>query len=111
MADLFFGRTLSQLSSFVLIVVLGFSSLHYGSFNGIGSDEPHQLAIFFVLMLLLRIYHQPLNETNPWKWGLLAGVSIAAAYLIRPVRFSFAMRCVHLNFSKIAGRPRFSLQF
>jgi hypothetical protein len=44
-----------------------------------------------VLLLLLHIYDRRLNETNPWKWGLLAGFGIAGAYLIRPFGLAFLL--------------------
>jgi len=88
---LFARRSLRQISSFLLILSLGLSALYFGSFNAIGSDAPYQLAAFLVLLLLLRIYDRRLNETDPWKWGLLAGFSIACAYLIRPFGLAFLL--------------------
>ncbi|MGO9228509.1 MAG: glycosyltransferase family 39 protein [Bryobacteraceae bacterium] len=83
-AYLYARRTLPQIDCLLLIVVMGFSLQFLGLFNNLGSDSPYQLASLFVLLLLLRIYDRRLNETKPWKWGLLAGVCIAGAYLIRP---------------------------
>ena len=82
---LFARRTLPAFSSLLLIVALGFSTLYLAFYNAIGSDAPYQLASFLALLLLLRIYDRRLNETSPWKWGLLAGLCTAAAYLIRPI--------------------------
>src|ERR1035438_5594443 len=86
---LYARRTLSQVYSLLLIVALGYSLLFVSIFDGFGSDAPYQLVSFLVLLLLLRIYDWRLNETNPWKWGLLAGFSIAGAYLIRPFGLAF----------------------
>ena len=84
-------RTVTPVYSLLLIVSLGFSTLFLEYFDGIGSDAPYQLVSFLVLLLLLRIYDRRLNETDPWKWGLLAGLSIAGAYLIRPVGLAFLL--------------------
>ena len=88
---LYARRTLPPVYSLVLIVALGFSTLFYANFDGLGSDAPYQLVSYFVLLLLLHIYGQRLNETDPWKWGLLAGLGIAAAYLIRPFGLAFLL--------------------
>jgi hypothetical protein len=88
---LYARRTLPQVYSLLLIVALGFSAMFLGSLDVLGSDAPYQLVSFLVLLLLLRIYDQRLNETNPWKWGLLAGFSIAGAYLIRPFGLAFLL--------------------
>jgi hypothetical protein len=88
---LYARRSLPPLSSLLLIVALGFSMLFLVNFDGIGSDAPYQLVSFLVLLLLLRIYDLRLNETGPWKWGLLAGFSMAAAYLIRPLGIAFLL--------------------
>jgi len=84
-------RTLPPLYSLLLIVSLGFSTLFLGIFDMIGSDAPYQLVSFRVLLLLLHIYDRRLNETNSWKWGLLAGFSIAGAYFIRPFGLAFLL--------------------
>ena len=84
-------RTLPQVYSLLLIVALGFSTLFLSNFDGFGSDAPHQFVSFLVLLLLLRIYDRRLHETSPWKWGLLAGFSIAVAYLIRPFGLAFLL--------------------
>jgi 4-amino-4-deoxy-L-arabinose transferase-like glycosyltransferase len=88
---LFARRTLSQTGSLLLTVALSFSTLFLAEADGIGSDAPYQLVSFLVLLLLLRIYDRRLNETSPWKWGALAGLSIAAAYLIRPFGLAFVL--------------------
>jgi len=88
---LYARRTLPPAYSLLLIVALGFSTLFLAIFDGFGSDTPYQLVSFLVLLLLLRIYDRRLNETHPWKWGLLAGLSIAAAYLIRPLGLAFLL--------------------
>ena len=72
-------------------MALGLSTLFFANFDTIGSDAPYQLVSYLVLILLLRIYDRRLNETNPWKWGLLAGLSIAGAYLIRPFGLAFLL--------------------
>ncbi len=90
---LYARRTLPPVYSLLLIVALGFSTLFLTNFDEIGSDAPYQLVSFLVLLLILRIYDRHLDETNPWKWGLLAGFSIAGAYLIRPVGLSFLLAC------------------
>jgi hypothetical protein len=90
-AYLFARKTLSPVCSLVLIVSLGFSWLFLANFNAIGSDAPYELVSLLVLLLLLRIYEQRLNETDPWTWGLWAGLSIAAAYLIRPIGLTFLL--------------------
>jgi len=77
-------RSLSQLSSLVIILALGFSFLYLTNYNLIQSDAPYQLASMSVLVFLLRIYDKRRNETNPWLWGFLAALAITAAYLIRP---------------------------
>ena len=84
-------RTLPPLYSLLLIVALGFSTLFLSNFDGFGSDAPYQFVSFLVLLLLLHIYDRRLNETNPWKWGLLAGFGIAGAYLIRPFGLAFLL--------------------
>jgi len=96
-AYLFARRTLSALGSLVLIVALGFSWLFMAHFNSIGSDAPYELVSLLVLLLLLRIYDQRLNETSPWKWGLWAGMSIVAAYLIRPFGLAFLVAVAFLE--------------
>jgi len=88
-AYLFARKTLSQVCSLVLIVALGFSWLFMANFNVIGSDAPYELVSLLVLLLLLRIYERGLNETNPWTWGLWAGLSMAGAYLVRPFGIAF----------------------
>jgi hypothetical protein len=88
-AYLFARRTLAPFSSLILIVALGFSWLFFLNFDVIGSDAPFELVSLLVLLLLLRIYDQKLNETNPWMWGLCAGLSMAGAYLIRPFGLAF----------------------
>lgn len=88
---LYARRSLPPASSLLLIVALGFSTLFLANFDAIGSDAPYQLVSFLVLLLLLRIYDRRLNETSPWKWGLLAGFSIAGAYLIRPFGLAFLL--------------------
>ncbi len=86
---LYARRTLPPAGSFLIIVAFGFSMLFLELFDGFGSDAPYQLVSFLLLLLLLRIYDRRLNETDPWKWGLLAGFGIAGAYLIRPVGLAF----------------------
>ncbi|MGB9458227.1 MAG: glycosyltransferase family 39 protein [Bryobacteraceae bacterium] len=88
---LYARRTLPPVHSLLLIVAFGFSALFLADFDAFGSDAPYQLASFLVLLLLLRICDRRLNETNPWKWGLLAGFSIAGAYLIRPIGLAFLL--------------------
>jgi hypothetical protein len=88
---LYARRTLPPVYSLLLIFALGFSTLFLANFDGFGSDAPYQLVSFLVLLLLLRIYDRRLDETNPWKWGLLAGFSIAGAYLIRPFGLAFLL--------------------
>jgi len=95
---LYARRTLPPVYSLLLIVALGFSALFFANFDGFGSDAPYQLVSFFVLLLLLRIYGRRLNETNPWKWGLLAGFGIAGAYLIRPVGLAFLLAAAGTEF-------------
>jgi len=84
-------RTVPVLASLLLIVALGFSTLFLVNADVIGSDAPYLLASSLVLLLLLSIYEQHLDETKPWKWGLIAGLGIAAAYLIRPVGLAFLL--------------------
>ena len=88
---LYARRTLPPGYSLLTIVALGFSALFLTNFDVIGSDAPYQLVSFLVLLLLLRIYDRRLNETSPWKWGFLAGLGIAGAYLIRPVGLAFLL--------------------
>jgi len=77
-------RDLPQVHSLLLIVALGLSALFFAIFDTIGSDALYQLVSFLVLLLLLRISDRQLQEAGPWKWGLLAGMGAAAAYLVRP---------------------------
>ncbi|MGO9010843.1 MAG: hypothetical protein ACLQPN_12145 [Bryobacteraceae bacterium] len=88
---LYARRTLPPVYSLVLIVAFGFSTMFLESYDAFGSDAPYQFVSFLVLLLLLRIYDRRLNETNPWKWGLLAGFSIAGVYLIRPIGLAFLL--------------------
>jgi hypothetical protein len=88
---LYARRTLPPIYSLLLTAALAFSTLFLGNFDVIGSDAPYQLVSFLVLLLLLRVYDKGLHESNPWKWGLLAGFSIAGAYLIRPVGLAFLL--------------------
>lgn len=90
-AYLFARKTLTPVSSLVLILSLGFSWLFVGNFDTLGSDAPYELVSLLVLLLLLRIYDRRLNETNSWTWGLWAGLSMAGAYLIRPVGLAFLL--------------------
>ncbi len=84
-------KTLTSLCSLILIVALGFSWLFLGNFDGIGSDAPYELVSLLVLLFLLRIYEQRLDQTNPWTWGLWAGLAMAGAYLIRPFGLAFLL--------------------
>jgi hypothetical protein len=88
---LYARRTLTPACSLILIVALGFSTLYLANFDGIGSDAPYQLVSFLVLLVLLRIRDQGLDDTSPWRWGLLAGFGMAAAYLIRPFGLAFLL--------------------
>jgi len=90
-AYLFARQTLSRVASLILIVALGFSWFFLTNFDSIGSDAPYQLVSLWVLLFLLRIYQQRRDETNPWMSGVWAGLSIAAAYLIRPVGIAFLL--------------------
>lgn len=93
-AFLYARRTLSPLSSLLLVVILGLSTFFVTGFDAIGSDAPYQLVSLFVLLLLLWIYDKRLHETKPWTYGLLAGFVIAVAYLIRPVGIAFLLAVV-----------------
>lgn len=88
---LYARRTLSQVSSLILIAALGFSWLFFTNFDGVGSDAPYEFVSLWVLLFLLRIYDRRLNETNPWLWGLWAGLASAGAYLIRPFGIAFLL--------------------
>ena len=88
-AYLYARRTLSPVSSLVIIVSLGLSTLFFSNFDAIGSDSPYQFIAFWVLLFLLRIYDKGLNETKPIVFGVLAGLVMAAAYLLRPFGVAF----------------------
>ena len=88
---LYARRTLSQVYCLLLIVALSFSVQYLGDVDGFGSDAPYLLVSFLVLLLFLRIYDRRQDETDPWKWGLLAGFGMAGAYLIRPVGLAFPL--------------------
>jgi len=88
---LFARRTLPPVYGLLLVITLGLSGEYLGSFDGPGSDAPYQLASYLVLLLLLKIYDRHLGETNPWKWGTVAGLSMAGAYLIRPVGLALVL--------------------
>ena len=90
-AYLYARRTLSQISSLILIAAFGFSWLFFTNFDGVGSDAPYELVSLWVLLFLLRIYDRQWNETKPWLWGLCAGLAIAGAYLIRPFGIAFLL--------------------
>jgi hypothetical protein len=84
-------QTLSGIASLLLIIVLGFSWIYLASFDLIGSDAPYAFISLWVLILLLRIYRLGLDETNPWTWGLWSGLTIAVAYIFRPIGLSFLL--------------------
>ena len=88
-AYLYARRSLSPLSSLVIIVSLGLSTLFFSNFDAIGSDSPYEFIGFWVLLFLLRIYDKRLSETSPILFGLLAGLVMAAAYLLRPLGVAF----------------------
>ena len=104
-AYLFAKRTLSAVSALLIAISLGFSTLFMANFDGIGSDAPYEFISLFVLLFLLRIYDKKLNEQQPWLWGVLAGFSMAAAYLIRPFGVAFLIAVAGVE---ILGKRRIS---
>ncbi len=104
-AYLFARRTLSAVSAFLIVVSLGFSTLFLANFDVVGSDAPYEFISLCVLLFLLWIFDKKLNEENPWLWGVLAGLSIAAAYLIRPFGVAFLIAIAGVE---ILGKRRIS---
>lgn len=84
-------RTLSPVSSLVLLITLGLSWSFFNNFDSFGSDSLYLFVSLWVLLFLLHIYDRQFDISNPWLWGLCAGMAMAGAYLVRPVGLAFLL--------------------